>query len=153
MTASSSTTPTPDPLALHPDGSALDPAAFRARLLGDPAAVADLAAADPAALAVLRSGADGPLQELLKAVYAVRGGGGVGGCARVRARARERDRQLQPEVASSLFPALLNLAPSSPPPLADRRRSAGPSTRPAPCRSGPSTPSARPRPCHGKQKG
>ncbi len=66
-TASSS----PDPLALHSDGSAVDPPAFRAHLLGDPAAVADLAAADPAALAVLRSGADGPLQELLKAVYAV----------------------------------------------------------------------------------
>lgn len=61
-----------DPLALHPDGSAVDPAAFRATLLAEPAAVADLADADPAALAVLRSGADGPLQELLKAVYAVR---------------------------------------------------------------------------------
>lgn len=84
---------TPDPLALHPDGSALDPAAFRAALLGDPAAVADLASSDPAALAVLRSGADGPLQELLKAVYAVRLGGKSYARSRgrgARARARER---------------------------------------------------------------
>ena len=69
---SPSAAPSSDPLALRPDGSAADPAAFRAHLLADPAVVADLAAADPAALAVLRSGADGPLQELLKAVYAVR---------------------------------------------------------------------------------
>lgn len=148
--ASTTTSSSPDPLALHPDGSAVSPAGFRAHLLGDPSAVADLAAADPAALAVLRSGADGPLQELLKAVYAVseearrgeeegRGGRGASDTREQlleRARARAR-------------------APSTAPPHShlNRRKSAGPSTRPAPCPSAPSTPSARPRPCPGKNGG
>jgi len=160
---SPSAAPPSDPLALRPDGSAADPAAFRAHLLADPAVVADLAAADPAALAVLRSGADGPLQELLKAVYAVRreerrgeregrvrGGGraGRGGDGRAAVMTSKGAPS-----HSTLPPFLLNHPRSSArPPSSSRKRSAGPSTRRAPCRSAPSTPSARPRPCHGKRR-
>ena len=80
------TTPAPaDPFALRPDGAAVDPAAFRAAALADPAIARDLAA-DPDTRAVLDSGDDGALQELLKAVFVVRGreraGGGGKGDAR-----------------------------------------------------------------------
>ena len=73
------TTPAPaDPFALRPDGAAVDPAAFRAAALADPAIARDLAA-DPDTRAVLESGDDGALQELLKAVFVVRGRERAGG--------------------------------------------------------------------------
>ena len=59
-----------DPLALRPDGTALDPAAFRAAALADPRISRDLAD-DPDTRAVLESGDDGAIQELLKAVHVV----------------------------------------------------------------------------------
>ena len=65
-------TPSSDPFALHPDGSAVDPAAFRDAALADAAICRDLAS-DPDTRAVLESGDDGALQELLKAVFVVRG--------------------------------------------------------------------------------
>lgn len=68
MSASASTLP--DPMALRPDGTAVDPAAFRAAALADPKIRRDLRD-DPDTAAVLESGDDGALQELLKAVHVV----------------------------------------------------------------------------------
>lgn len=67
---SASTSTLTDPMALRPDGTAVDPAAFRAAALADPKIRRDLRD-DPDTAAVLESGDDGALQELLKAVHVV----------------------------------------------------------------------------------
>lgn len=67
---SASTSTLTDPMALRPDGTAADPAAFRAAALADPKIRRDLRD-DPDTAAVLESGDDGALQELLKAVHVV----------------------------------------------------------------------------------
>lgn len=61
-----------DPLALRPDVTAVDPAAFRSAALTDPRISRDLRD-DPDTRAVLESGDDAALQELLKAVHVVCG--------------------------------------------------------------------------------
>lgn len=60
-----------DPYALHADGTAVDPRAFREAALRDPSLAADLAD-DERAANVLRSNDDAALQELLKEVHQVR---------------------------------------------------------------------------------
>ena len=60
-----------DPFALHADGSAVDPRAFRAAALADASLAGDLEK-DERASSVLASGDDAALQELLKEVHQVR---------------------------------------------------------------------------------
>ena len=57
-----------DPYALHADGTAVDPRAFREAALKDPSITEDLSG-DERAASVLRSGDDAALQELLKEVH------------------------------------------------------------------------------------
>ena len=102
-----------DPYALHADGTAVDPSAFRKAALADEALADDLRK-DERASRVLASGDDAALQELLKEVHQVRvfvffvcawaeappcfyaekrrGEGGGGGDKRERERERERER-------------------------------------------------------------
>lgn len=60
-----------DPYALHADGTAVDPAAFREAALADVSLAEDLKK-DERASRVLASGDDAALQELLKEVHQVR---------------------------------------------------------------------------------
>jgi hypothetical protein len=60
-----------DPYALHADGTAVDPRAFREAALKDPSIAGDLTE-DERAASVLRSGDDAALQELLKEIQQVR---------------------------------------------------------------------------------
>ena len=60
-----------DPYALHADGTAVDPQAFRAAALADASLAEDLKK-DERASRVLASRDDAALQELLKEVHQVR---------------------------------------------------------------------------------
>lgn len=69
-----------DPYALHDDGTAVDPAAFREALKADPAKIEALQA-DPEVAAIILGDDEHAFQELIKSVYHVR----VRGEARLRA--------------------------------------------------------------------
>ena len=98
-----------DPYALHADGTAVDPSAFRKAALADEALADDLRK-DERASRVLASGDDAALQELLKEVHQVRvfvffcvhgrrllpaskqrSGGARAAAAAIRERERERE--------------------------------------------------------------
>ena len=80
-----------DPYALHADGTAVDPAAFRAAALADASLAEDLKR-DERAARVLASGDDAALQELLKEVHQVRSVKGVVERGKKMGSWRERER-------------------------------------------------------------
>ena len=71
-----------DPLARRPDGSAVDPVAFRAALLADPER-GPAVAADPELKALLTGDDTDRLQGVLRAARSAEASGAAGGPARV----------------------------------------------------------------------
>lgn len=132
-----------DPYALHADGTAVDPAAFREAALADASLAEDLKK-DERASRVLASGDDAALQELLKEVHQVcleegdgdwRSEGGHG--ERERERERSNCRPLP-----FFFVCLLlvcSLAPSTNKKIHLRRSPAAPRKSPGRCPSAQST--------------
>lgn len=66
-----------DPFALNDDGTAKDPAAFRAALRADPVRTEALEK-EPEVAAVVLGEDDNAFQELIKSIYQARLGGSVG---------------------------------------------------------------------------
>lgn len=110
-----------DPYALHADGTAVDPGAFREATLADASLAEDLKK-DERASRVLASGDDAALQELLKEVHQVRlllvmlvkrEGGGMKRRRREAVAVKEREGREKSNCSCFFFfvrrPLLLNL--------------------------------------------
>lgn len=78
-----------DPYALHDDGTAVDPAAFREALKADPAKIEALQA-DPEVAAIILGDDEHAFQELIKSVYHVRAEGRETGLSTRRALAARK---------------------------------------------------------------
>jgi hypothetical protein len=138
-----------DPLALTPDGSAADPAAFQSAVRADADKMAQLEA-DHDLKGVLLGGDIPAMQALLREAFKVRGccvpRGALATAAAafpLLAAARQRQRSLLPASVHTPF----RLSQSRPPvsaPAANRSSWRGPKTRAAGWLSAPSTRSGRP---------